>query len=307
MREAVRGNSRPSLGKRIYKYRHSYILLFPFMLIFMVFTVFPVLASLILSLTNYNLFTTPVFVGWDNYINLFINDEIFSVALKNTLVFAALTGPLGYFLSMFFAWVINEMPRGMREIMTLIFYAPTMAGAGLFTIWGIVFDADIYGYLNSFLLRFGFINEPIGWMVDPKYMMFVVVVVQLWLSMGTSFLTLRAGFSTVDRQLYEAGLVDGIRNRWQELWFITLPAMTPHLMLSAILAITAAFATDTVASAMTGFPSTDYATHTLMHHMRDYGFLRYQRGYACALSTIIFAISFSTNIAVQRLTRRVGK
>ncbi len=299
--------SRPSLLKKLIKYRHTYILLFPFMLVFTVFTIWPVVLSLFISFTNFNVFESPSFVGWNNYVNLFVNDEVFGIALKNTLVFAVLTGPLGYLLSMFFAWVINEMPRGLREFMTLVFYAPTMAGAGLFTIWGIVFDADIYGYLNSFLLRFGFINEPIGWMVDPQYMMLVVVVVQLWLSMGTSFLTLRAGFSTIDRQLYEAGLVDGVRNRWQELWYITLPAMAPHLMLSAILAITAAFSTETVATAMTGFPSTDYATHTLMHHMRDYGFLRYQRGYACAVSTIIFALSFGTNMLVQRLIRRVGK
>lgn len=295
-----------SLASRLYKNRHFYVLMFPFFLIFFTFTVWPVIMTLGLSFTSYNVFEAPKFVGWDNYINLFVNDDIFPLTLKNTLVFALITGPLGFFISMFFAWIINEMPRGLRELMTLVFYAPSIAG-NAFTIWLIIFDGDIYGYLNSLLLSLNIIKEPILWLKDPQYMMFAVVVVQLWVSLGTSFLTMRAGFSTVDRSLYEAGLVDGIRNRWQELWHITLPSMAPHLVLSAILAITASFGAEAVATAMTGFPSTGYATHTIMHHMRDYGFIRFQRGYACAIATVLFVMSITINKVVQSLIKKVGK
>jgi multiple sugar transport system permease protein len=278
----------------------------PFFLIFFVFTVWPVVMTIGLSFTSYNVFEAPRFVGWDNFINLFVNDDVFGIAVKNTLVFALITGPLSFFISLFFAWVINEMPRGLRELMTLIFYAPSISG-NAFAIWLIVFDGDIYGYLNSILLQLSIIKEPILWLKDTQYMMLVVVVVQLWVSLGTSFLTMRAGFSTVDRSLYESGLVDGIRNRWQELWYITLPAMTPHLVLSAILSITASFGAETVATVMTGFPSTGYATHTIMHHMRDYGFIRFQRGYACAIAAVLFILSITLNKAAQSIIKKVGK
>lgn len=295
-----------SLGARLYKNRHFYVLMLPFFLIFFVFTVWPVLMTIGLSFTSYNVFEAPKFVGWDNYINLFVNDDVFGIAMKNTWVFALITGPLGFFMSLFFAWIINEMPRGVREMMTLIFYAPAIVGAN-YTIWLIIFDGDIYGYLNSLLLNLHLIREPILWLKDPDYMLFSVVVVQLWASLGTSFLTMRAGFNTVDRSLLEAGLVDGIRNRWQELWHITLPAISPHLVFSAVLAITASFGTEVVATALTGFPSTGYATHTLMHHMKDFGFIRFQRGYACAIAVLLFVMSISVNKVAQHLVKKVGK
>ena len=188
----------------------------------------------------------------------------------------------------------------------MVFYAPTLSNA-VFTIWLIVFDGDIYGYLNSFLLGLGFITEPIQWRTDPTYMMAVVIVVQLWVSLGTSFLTLRAGFNTVDRQYYEAAALDGVRNRFQELWYVTLPMMAPHLMLSAVLSITATFTTANVATVMTGFPSVNYATHTVMHHLQDYATIRYERGYASAIATVLFLMSLLMNKLAQKVIGRLGK
>ena len=290
--------------KQIVRYRQHYIMLIPFFLIFIVFTVWPVIMSVILSFTNYNVFETPKFVGWDNYVNLLVNDDVFVTAFRNTIVFAIFTGPVSFFVSMFLAW--NELPKGIRELMTLVFYAPSISG-NAFAVWMLIFDGDIYGYLNSFLLRLGFVSEPIIWLKDTRYMMAVVIIVQLWVSLGTSFLTMRAGFSTVDRSIVEAGLVDGIKNRFQELWHITLPAMTPHLILSVILSITGAFGAEAVITAMTGFPSTGYATHTIMHHLRDYGFIRFQRGYACAIAVILFLLCIAVNRLAQILVKRIGK
>ena len=292
--------------KQIVRYRQHYIMLIPFFLIFIVFTVWPVIMSVILSFTNYNVFETPKFVGWDNYVNLLVNYDVFVTAFRNTIVFAIFTGPVSFFVSMFLAWIINELPKGIRELMTLVFYAPSISG-NAFAVWMLIFDGDIYGYLNSFLLRLGFVSEPIIWLKDTRYMMAVVIIVQLWVSLGTSFLTMRAGFSTVDRSIVEAGLVDGIKNRFQELWHITLPAMTPHLILSVILSITGAFGAEAVITAMTGFPSTGYATHTIMHHLRDYGFIRFQRGYACAIAVILFLLCIAVNRLAQILVKRIGK
>ena len=301
-----RQQGKEPLLKQMIRYRQHYVMLIPFFLIFMVFTVWPVIMSVILSFTNYNVFETPKFVGWDNYVNLLVNDDVFVTAFRNTIVFAIFTGPVSFFISMFLAWIINELPKGIRELMTLVFYAPSISG-NAFAVWLLIFDGDIYGYLNSFLLRLGFISEPIIWLKDTRYMMAVVIIVQLWVSLGTSFLTMRAGFSTVDRSIVEAGLVDGIKNRFQELWHITLPAMTPHLILSVILSITGAFGAEAVITAMTGFPSTGYATHTIMHHLRDYGFIRFQRGYACAIAVILFLLCIIVNRLAQILVKRIGK
>ena len=284
----------------------GYLLMLPYLAVFAVFTVWPVVMSLVLSFTSYNVFEAPRFLGFDNYIDLFFRDTVFLTALQNTFLISLIGGPVGYLLSLFLAWMVNEYRNPWKTILTVIFYAPTLSNA-VFTIWLIVFDGDIYGYLNSFLLNLGFITEPIQWRTDPTYMMAVVIVVQLWVSLGTSFLTLRAGFNTVDRQYYEAGAIDGIKNRFQELWYITLPMMAPHLMLSAVLSITATFTTANVATVMTGFPSVNYATHTVMHHLQDYATIRYERGYASAIATVLFLMSLLMNKLAQKAIGRIGK
>ena len=284
----------------------GYLLMLPYLAVFAVFTVWPVVMSLVLSFTSYNVFEAPRFLGFDNYIDLFFRDTVFLTALQNTFLISLIVGPVGYLLSLFLAWMVNEYRNPWKTILTVIFYAPTLSNA-VFTIWLIVFDGDIYGYLNSFLLNLGFITEPIQWRTDPTYMMAVVIVVQLWVSLGTSFLTLRAGFNTVDRQYYEAGAIDGIKNRFQELWYITLPMMAPHLMLSAVLSITATLTTANEATVMTAFTSDNYATHTVMHHLQDYATIRYERGYASAIATVLFLMSLLMNKLAQKAIGRIGK
>ncbi len=295
-------------GARRYMRRNGsgYLMMTPYLLIFAVFTVWPVLLSLLLSFTTYNVFEAPRFLGFDNYVDLFFRDQVFLTALQNTFLISLIVGPVGYLLSLFLAWMVNEYKNPWKTLLTVVFYAPTLSNA-VFTIWLIVFDGDIYGYLNSFLLGLGFITEPIQWRTDPTYMMAVVIVVQLWVSLGTSFLTLRAGFNTVDRQYYEAAALDGVRNRFQELWYVTLPMMAPHLMLSAVLSITATFTTANVATVMTGFPSVNYATHTVMHHLQDYATIRYERGYASAIATVLFLMSLLMNKLAQKVIGRLGK
>ncbi len=295
-------------GARRYMRRNGsgYLMMTPYLLIFAVFTVWPVLLSLLLSFTTYNVFEAPRFLGFDNYVDLFFQDQVFLTALQNTFLISLIVGPVGYLLSLFLAWMVNEYKNPWKTLLTVVFYAPTLSNA-VFTIWLIVFDGDIYGYLNSFLLGLGFITEPIQWRTDPTYMMAVVIVVQLWVSLGTSFLTLRAGFNTVDRQYYEAAALDGVRNRFQELWYVTLPMMAPHLMLSAVLSITATFTTANVATVMTGFPSVNYATHTVMHHLQDYATIRYERGYASAIATVLFLMSLLMNKLAQKVIGRLGK
>ncbi len=292
--------------RRIWKSKVFYLFLLPYALVFFVFTVLPVLISLWNSFTYNNLLEPARFVGFDNYVRMFTQDASFVQALKNTFVIALVTGPVGYLLSLFLAWLINEMVRPLRTLFVLVFYAPTMSSA-IYSIWGILFSSDEYGYINGFLMSLNLIDEPISWLLDEKYILGVVIICVIWTSMGAGFLSFVAGLRNIDRQYYEAASVDGIRNRWQELWFITLPMMKPQLMFGAIMSITSSFSVHEVTMVLAGFPSTNNAALTVVNHLYDYGYLRFELGYASAIATVLFLMMLGANKLVNMLLRRVGR
>ena len=289
----------------IKKHKVIYMFLAPYALLWGTFTLAPVAISIFFSFTYFNVLEPARFIGFQNYLNLFLADDVFLIAIRNTLILAVLTGPIGFISAFMFAWFINELPRYIRAFVTLVFYAPTISGAA-FLIWLLIFSGDSYGFANAYLMRWGFISEPVLWLSNTATMMPVIIIVVLWMSLGAGFLAFMAGFATVDPTLYEAGLVDGVSNRWQELWFITLPSMKGMLMFGAVLAITASFSIGDVTSALAGFPSTDYAAHTVVNHLVDYGGMRFEMGYASAIATILFLVMINTNKAVQAFLRRVG-
>ena len=280
---------KPSFAREIWKYRHLYLLMAPFLLVFTVFIIIPIVVSIVLSLTDFNMLQSPSFVGLDNYIRMFLDDDVFIVAVRNTLIFAVLTGPVSYLLCFFLAWMINDLPPKFRWILTLLFYAPALA-SNIFYIWTYIFSGDMYGLVNSALIQLGVIMEPVQWLTDSRYVMFVIILVQLWMSLGTGFLAFIAGLQSVDTSLFEAGAIDGIRNRWQQLWYITLPVMKPMLMFGAVMQISASFSVSTVPMTLAGFPSTDNAAATVVSHMIDHGILRYEMGYASAIAVLLFIV-----------------
>ncbi|WP_148929241.1 carbohydrate ABC transporter permease [Paenibacillus methanolicus] len=287
------------------KQKHSYILMAPYMLLFAAFTILPVIMSIFISFTYFNLLEFPRFIGWQNYSRLFLEDDVFLTAIKNTLLFAAITGPVSYIACFIFAWIINELGPKLRAIMTLVFYAPSISG-NVYFIWQIIFSGDRYGIANGFLIKLGFILEPIQWLKTEKYILPILILVQLWLSLGTGFLAFIAGLQTVDKTLYEAGAVDGIRNRWQELWYITLPSMRPQLMFGAVIQLTTSLAVADVSINLAGFPSVNYAAQTIVTHLIDFGTIRFEMGYASAIATVLFVIMLGANLVIQRLLRKVG-
>lgn len=280
-------NRNNRLFPRMKKYWQSYLLIAPYVLLFIVFTVVPVLTAILLSFTDFDMVNMPKFVGLRNYLRMFLEDDVFIIAIKNTLAFALITGPISYFISLLLAWFINELPPKLRALMTLIFYAPSISG-NAFVIWTFIFSSDRYGFLNGFLLDMGFLQEPIRWLTDEKYILAVIIIVQLWMSLGAGFLSFIAGLQSIDRSLYESGAIDGIKNRWQELWHITLPSMKPQLMFGAVMQIASSFAVSGVSSALAGFPSTNYAGHTIVLHAQDVGTIRYEMGYSAAISVVLF-------------------
>lgn len=295
-----------TLRKVWHEHKAKYLMLAPFTVIFLLFTVFPVLASVALSLTSFNMMEWPELVFFKNYVDLFLHDEIFLIALKNTLFFAVVTGPVSYLMCFGFAWIINNFSPKIRAFLTLVFYAPSISG-NAYMIWKLIFSSDSRGYANAVLMNLGLLDEPVLWFATKEYVMPILIIVQLWLSLGVSFLTFIAGFQTVDTSLYEAGAIDGISNRWQELWHITLPAMKPQLMLGSVMQITSSFSVGAISMELAGFPSVEYAGHTLITHMQDYGVTRMEMGYASAIATILFVLMVFCNLAVQKLLRRVGE
>ena len=294
-----------SVLKQIKKKKHCYLFLAPFFTLFLLFTVIPVLMAMGLSFTSFNIFETPKFVGIKNYVQLFFYDDLFIKSFSNTLTIAIFVGPLGYLLSLVVAWSINELAPALRTVLVVLFYAPSISG-NAYMIWTLMFNGDAYGLLNAWGKKLGFINEPIQWLTDTKYMMICVIVVSLWMSLGTGFLSFVAALQGIDRTLYESAAIDGVHNRCQELWFVTLPSMKPQLLFGAVLAITGAFSVGEVCTNLCGNPSTDYAVHTLLNHMQDYGGTRYEMGYACAISTFLFVLMMGANQLVNKLLRRVG-
>ena len=257
-----------------------YAMLLPFMSLFIIFTVVPVVMSLPMGFTNFNMIETPKFVGLSNFYTLFLNDDVFLIAVRNTLIFAIFTGPFSYILSFIIAWLINEMNAFLKTFFTFVFYAPSMT-TSVYVTWQLILSGDSYGYLNAVLIDLGILNEPAQWLTDTNYILTVVIIVQLW--------------------MYEAGAIEGIKNRWQELFYITIPSMGPQLLFAAVIQISASFTVGVVGQNLVGLPSTDYAAHTIMNHATDYGNIRYEMGYASAICFVLFAAMLLANKGINWL------
>jgi multiple sugar transport system permease protein len=277
----------------------------PYLALFTLLIVIPILGSVVLSFTYFNMLEMPEWRGWDNYVRLFLDDDVFIIAIKNTLVFGLITGPISYGLCLLFAWLINELPPKIRAFMTLVFYAPSIS-ANVYMIWSFIFSGDAYGLVNGFLMKMGLIHEPIQWLINPDYNLKILILIQLWLSLGTSFLAFIAGLQSIDRNLYEAGAIDGMKNRWQELWYITLPAMKPQLLFGAVMQISISFAVSDLTMALAGFPSTNYSARTIVTHIVDYGTLRFEMGYASAIAVFLFITMIFCKKVIWSLLDKVG-
>jgi len=282
------------------QYHVMYLFMLPFGVLFLIFVVAPVLTAVYLSFTYFNVLEPPRWIGLSNYRLLFVEDDIFLIAVKNTLLFSLVTGPLGYAISFTLAWFINRLR--LRQLYTLAFYTPSITSSiAMSVIWLYIFANDRYGLLNYALNEIGLVNEPVAWLYEQSTILPVIIVISLWMSMGTSFLVFLAGLQDVPMELYEAGMVDGVRNALQEVFYITLPVMRPQLLFGAVMAIVNSFAVFQVAAQVAGLPSPLYAGHTIVAHLYDYGFIRFEMGYASAVAVVLFVLTFVLGRWAMRL------
>jgi len=258
--------------------------------VFTIFIIVPIIMAVLLSFTNFNTIQFPDFVGLKNYISLFTYDDVFmQYVLPNTIKFALIVGPLGYALSFFLAWMLAQIPRVPRTILALIIYSPSMTvGVAMQVIWLTIFSGDKSGYLNSLLMNLGLINQPVQWLQSPQYLMITMIIVTLWSSMGVGFLAMLAGVLNTDPELYEAGYVDGISKRWQEIFYITVPLMKPQMLFGAVMSVVSTFQAGYIGVLLSGSnPTPQYAGQLIVNHIEDYGFLRYEMGYAASISVML--------------------
>lgn len=291
------------------KRRQKMVYLFmlaPFFVLFFLFTILPVLSSVVLSFFDFDAVSFPKFAGLDNYMRMFLEDDIFPKALSNTLVFAVITGPIGFFLSFMLAWMVNEFGPTVRTVLSFLFYAPALTG-NVYFVWQILFSGDAYGYMNSLLISLGLITDAIQWLKNPQYVLTIIVIVQLWLSLGTTFLSNIAGLQNVNPELYEAGAIDGIKNRWHELWYITLPSMKSILMFGMVMQIQSAFSVSAVPMTLAGFPSVNYSAETIVTLLTDVGTARYEMGYAAAISVVLFILMSLTKELLAKFVNLAGR
>ena len=283
-----------------------FVMISPFIIFFVIFTIIPILSSIFFSFTSYDMISSPKLVLFENYRRLITNDPTFMITVKNTFIFAVVSGPLGFLLAFILAWLVNEFTPKVRAVLSFMFYAPSLVGNAYF-IWQVAFSGDSYGYINSLLLSIGIITEPIVWLKNATYLMPIIIIVQLWQSMGVSFLANISGLQNVSRDMYEAGAIDGIRNRWQELRYITLPAMSNMLLFSAVMQIQSSFSVSAIAITLAGYPSKSNAVDTIVSLMQDMATVRYELGYASAIAVVLFIMMVTTRLIVGRVLSTVEK
>lgn len=262
----------------------------PYGLLFSLFIIIPIVAAVVLSFTYFNTIQAPSFIGLDNYINLFTNDNVFmQKVLPNTIVYAVFVGVGGYVLAFFLAWSLAQLTPKPRTVLAVILYSPSMTGGILLNlVWSVVFNGDKSGYLNYLLMKLDLISEPIVWLQSDKYLLPIMIIVTLWSSMGVGFLAILSGILNVNEELYEAAYIDGIRNRFQEIIYITIPAAKPQMLFGAVMAIVNTFQSSGVGVALSGSnPTPNYAGQLIVTHIEDFGFIRYEMGYAAAISLVL--------------------
>lgn len=283
---------------------NTWVFLGPYILLFLIFIIVPVLIAIGLSFTYFNSIEFPKFIGLKNYVSLLTQDAVFMQnVVPNTLKFSLIVGPGGYILSFLMAWMLAQIPHKPRTVLALILYSPSMtAGVAMTVLWTVIFSGDASGYLNGLLLNLNLITEPIQWLQSPEYLMTIMIIVTLWTSMGVGFLAMLSGILNINPEIYEAGYIDGIKNRFQEIIYITIPSMKPQMLFGAVMAVVNTFQAGAIGVALSGTnPTPQNAGQLMVNHIDDYGFIRYEMGYAAAISVVLLLVVYLFSKVARRL------
>lgn len=290
--------------KKKKKFQSDFLFAMPYAIVFFVFVILLIMISIILSFTYYDTINFPKFIGLDNYVNLFTRDnEFMQYALPNTIKYALIVGPVGYLLSFFMAWLLAQVTKSVRTVLAVILYSPSLtSGVMMAVVWKVLFSGDSRGYLNALLINWGLISEPIQFLQSAKWIFGIMIFIGLWSSMSVGFLAMMSGILNINKELYEAAYIDGMKSKWQEIFYITIPSMKPQMLFGAVMSIVNTFNTSGMATALSGStPPPLYAGWLIVDHMNDYGFGRYEMGYASAISVVLLMVVMLFYLGAKKL------
>jgi len=260
----------------------------PLLVGFLVFSVYPLVSSIYLSFTDYNIYTKPNFIGFRNYINL-LNDARFWKIMKNTVLYVAGNVPLQVVLSLLLANLLNKKLRGITIFRTA-FYIPVITSwvaAGVTLRWIL---ASEVGLLNTLLWSIFHIKGP-AWLMDPRWAMISVIMANVWKGVGFNTMLYLAGLQDIPEEINDAALVDGT-TKIQRFFYITVPLLRPTTFFVSAMAIINSFQVFDNVYVMTGGGPMD-ATRVIVYHLYQVGFLFLRMGEASAIAWVLFVIIFS--------------
>lgn len=293
-----------SFKEKVKKINPGYLFSLPYVLLFAIFIITPIIIAIVLSFTNYNGVGNIKFIGFSNYTTLFTMDQVFmQKVIPNTLKFGLVVGVFGYLLSFAAAWALAQITKRARTVLAIILYTPTLTlGIAMAVIWRTFFSGDANGYLNAFLISIGTIDAPIAWLTDGKYLLVIMIIVSLWSSMGVGFLSMLSGILNINPELYEAAYVDGLKNRWQEIFYLTIPSMKPQMLFGAVMAVVNSFTVSAIGVQLSGAnPTPQNAGQLIVNHIDDYGFGRFEMGYAAAISVVLLIFMYLLSKVIYKI------
>jgi multiple sugar transport system permease protein len=278
----------------------GYLYITPWILGFLGFTAFPMLASLYLSFTTYSGIGTPKFVGLKNYVLMFDKDFLVPIALYNTVYYVLISVPLGLLFSFLLAVLLNHLGRGANIYRTLFFLPSITPVVATVILWIWIFHPQ-FGLLNYFLSLVG-VNGP-EWLASARWAKVALIIMGLWgAAGGGQMIIFLAGLQNIPQEFYDAAAVDG-GNSWVKMRHITLPMISPTMFLNLILGIIASFQVFTAAYVATeGGPA--YSTHFFVLHIFFQAFRWSEMGYASALAWVLFILLLFFTILQFRLANR---
>lgn len=273
-----------------------FLFISPWLLGFLFLTVIPMLASLFISFTEWNILTPPKWNGVQNFITIF-QDPLFYKAVRVTLTYTLFSVPLNIILSIFVAMLLNNNLRGMSLFRTIFYLPAIISGVVIAIVWLWIYNPD-YGIINSFLRLFG-IQGP-KWVYDENWALPSVIIMSLW-NIGSNIVLYLAGLQGISTEFYEAAHIDGA-NFWDRLFYITLPSLSPVLLFTALTGIINSLQTFTQAFVMTeGGPNN--ATNFYAYYIYNNAFVWHKMGEACAQAWILFIIIFVLTMLSLRVSR----
>ncbi len=263
---------------------HGYIFISPWLIGFLLLTLWPIAQSFYLSFTDYSLLSSPVWTGLDNYKRMFYDDADFVQSLRVTFTFVLVSVPLKLFFSLMVAQLLSKSMKGMSLYRTMVYFPSLIGGSiAVSILWRNMFGVD--GYINKVLAVFGI--EGRGWISDPDSALWTLILLNVW-QFGSTMVIFLAGLKQIPQELYESASVDGAA-RWRKFYHITLPMLSPVMFFNLVLGVIGSFQMFTAALIVTrGGPM--HATYTYALFLFEKAFKHFQMGYASALAWVLLLI-----------------